>query len=87
MFRHRQVGGRTEYTMEDYQGNVLTELSNPVIGFEIWTIRQIESLLHEYGIVGATENPKAVMERATRMYDEVDEEVDLLHTAIGTRRK
>ncbi len=53
MFRHRQVGGRITYSMEDYQGKVLTEVLEPQVGFEIWTIRQVEELLGEYGIVKA----------------------------------
>ncbi len=57
MFRHRQIGGRTEYTMEDYQGKVLKTIINPEIGFEIWMIRETEKLLGEYGIVGAAQSP------------------------------
>jgi len=55
LFRKLLDKGTYTYTMEDYNGNVIKESFEPEINFNIWTIRQVESLLGEYGIVGAIE--------------------------------
>lgn len=47
MFRHRQIGGRTEYTMEDYEGNVILTKINPAMNFEIWVHREAGKLFKE----------------------------------------
>jgi len=45
MFIHKLVGGRTEFSSEDFQGNILATEINPTILFTDWARSEIEKLL------------------------------------------
>jgi hypothetical protein len=47
LFRWRHVGGRDEFVMEGYRGELLHSTTNPTDTFEDWVLSRVKVILHD----------------------------------------